>query len=1247
MDFYKVRERAAKNGLTEVYPDFVVGRSKDFMVRGKSFYAIWNEDTGLWSTDEYDVQRIVDRDLYSYLENSLGKNSGGVIVKTLGDYSTSNWTKFKNYISSLPDNSVPLDSKITFANTPVSKTDYVSRRLPYSMEEGSYEAYDEIISTLYSPEERAKIEWAIGSIISGDSKSIQKFIVLYGEAGTGKSTILNIIQKLFEGYYSTFDAKALGSSNNAFATEVFKSNPLVAIQHDGDLSRIEDNTKLNSIISHEEIVMNEKHKATYSARMNAFLFMGTNQPVRISDSKSGIIRRLIDVNPTGKHIPAARYQALMSRVDFELGAIAHHCLQVYSEMGKHYYDRYRPTGMMYQTDIFFNFVEENYDVFSRQDSTTLAQAYSLYKEYVSESLVHKMAKYKFREELKSYFKEYYDRIQLDGERTYHYYKTFLKEKFSYKQEKEDLAYSLSLDESSSVLDDILSECKAQYANSAGAPSKPWDLVTTLLKDIDTSKEHYVLIPDKHIVIDFDLKDSDGNKSAALNLEAASGWPPTYAEYSKSGSGIHLHYIYPGDVEQLAPIFAEGIEIKVFKGLSSLRRRVSKCNNLDISVFHGTLPKKEKKPMFNPEVVQSEKTIRSLIEKNLRKEIHPGTKPSIDFIYKILEDAYNNGSHFDVTDMRPKVLAFAAKSSNHSEYCVKLVNKMHFKSEEPSETAEDYEDDRLVFFDCEVFPNLFLINWKYEGEDQIVRMINPTYEEVGDLFKMKLVGFNNRRYDNHILYARYMGYSNEELFKLSQRIINGSQNAMFGEAYDISYADILDFSSKKQGLKKFEIELGIHHKELEFPWDQPVPEDKWEEVSEYCDNDVRATEAVFHARKADFAARQILAELSGLTVNKSTATHAAKIIFGDDKKPQDKFVYTDLSEMFEGYKFDNGKSTYKGEETGEGGYVYAEPGYYEHVALLDVASMHPTSIEQLKLFGPYTSRYSEIKEARLAIKHRDTERIKKLLNGKLEKYIGDDQQMDDLAYALKIVINIVYGLTSATFNSPFRDPRNIDNIVAKRGALFMVDLKEYVQSLGYTVAHIKTDSIKIPNADDDIIRKVVEFGKKYGYEFELEDIYEKFCLVNDAVYIAKGRKGWTAVGAQFQHPYIFKSMFTDEEITLDDLSETKAVTTRLYLDMNEGLGEDEHDYHFVGRVGRFCPVVPGAGGGLLLREKDGKYYAATGTKGYRWMEREMIDNLKKEDKIDHSYFEGLAAEAFNTVKKFVDPDILLENKKGDK
>ena len=166
-------------------------------------------------------------------------------------------------------------------------------------------------------------------------------------------------------------------------------------------------------------------------------------------------------------------------------------------------------------------------------------------------------------------------------------------------------------------------------------------------------------------------------------------------------------------------------------------------------------------------------------------------------------------------------------------------------------------------------------------------------------------------------------------------------------------------------------------ELDIPWDQDVPEDMIDQVVEYCANDVRATEEVFLDRKGDFIARQILAELSGLTVNDTTQNHTARIIFGEEKKPQKDFVYTDLSEQFPGYTFELGKSSYKGEDPSEGGYVYAEPGMYEKVVELDVISMHPASIEALNLFGPYTKNFSDLKEARVAIKQGDFEKARNM------------------------------------------------------------------------------------------------------------------------------------------------------------------------------------------------------------------------------------------------------------------------------
>ena len=1287
MDFYQIKERSTKNNVIEIYPDFKVGRSKDLMVRGRSFYAIWDDEQSIWSTDEYDVQRLVDSDLTMQKEKTISKTDGVVRVKSMGDFSSKSWVEYRNYLAHVSDNAHQLDEKLTFMNTEVKKKDYVSKRLSYPLEEGSYEAFDEIIGTLYEPGERAKLEWSIGAVVSGDAKDIQKFIVLYGEAGAGKSTILNIIQKLFAGYYTTFEAKALTSSSNAFSTEVFKANPLVAIQHDGDLSKIEDNTKLNSIISHEEMTMNEKYKPSYMSRVNCFLFMATNKPVKITDGKSGIIRRLIDVRPSNKRIPTKRYHILMSQIDFELGAIASHCLEVYHEMGKNYYSSYRPLEMIFQTDVFFNFVEANYYLLKEQDGVSLSQAYDMYKIYCDEALIEfKLPRHKFREELKNYFENFSDMIRIDGKQTRSYYSKFIVSKFSNSPEvKEEHPDSLVLDCTESIFDGICASCLAQYTSTNDTPKKKWSDVETKLSEVNTKELHYVKVPVNHIVIDFDLKDEEGNKSFEKNIEAASKWPSTYAELSKSGSGLHLHYIYGGDATKLSRIYEEDIEIKVFSGNSSLRRKLTKCNSIPIMAINSGLPLKGEK-MINFEAVKSEKALRGLIKRNLNKEIHPGTKSSIDFIYKILDDAHKSGLVYDVTDMRPKILSFGNNSTHQADYCIKLVPQMSFKSDEPSQSIETYEKDELVFFDVEVFPNLFIVVWKMAGKNKVT-MINPKPAEMETIMKFKLVGFNCRRYDNHILYARYIGYSNIELFTLSQRIINNSRNCLFGEAYNISYTDIYDFTSKKQSLKKYEIELGIHHQELGLKWEEPVPKELWPLVAEYCGNDVDATEATFNARRQDFIARQILAELSGLSVNDTTQMHTSKIIFGNDQHPQEKFIYTDLSEMFPGYAFDHGKSTYRGEETGEGGYVYAEPGMYGNVAVLDVASMHPNSLINMNMFGLYTDKFKQLLDARIAIKHKEYNIAKTMLNGILAKYLITEEESEALDYALKIVINIVYGLTSAKFENKFKDPRNIDNIVAKRGALFMINLKHAVKEKGFVVAHIKTDSIKIPDATPNIIQFVMDFGAKYGYDFEHEATYEKLCLVNDAVYIArydqygKRNKGgkhageWTATGTQFAQSYVYKTLFSNEPIEFGDMCETKTVSTALYLDMNEDLPyvvdfekqlekikkedvqrdfkeitnisfgdhSDElekrisegHNYHFVGKAGSFCPIKPGCNGGLLMRKKDEKYYAASGSKGYRWLEAEVVKSLEMEDDINRSYYIALVDDAVNSILKYGD------------
>lgn len=1362
MDFLKISKRYPKQGQVEVSPKFIIGKSNDLMIRGGDFYAIWVEERGLWSTDEDDVKAMVDAALDEYVRENIKSYDGSLTINYMWDSDSGSIDRWHKYCQKQQrDWFHMLDENLIFSNDICKKRDYSSKRLNYPLEACPTPSWDIIMSTLYSEDERHKIEWAIGSIITGESKKLQKFVVLYGDPGSGKGTVLNIIQMLFDGYYSVFDAKALGSSSNAFALESFNTNPLVAIQHDGDLSRIEDNTKLNSLVSHELMTVNEKHKSLYANSFKSFLFMGTNKPVKITDSKSGLIRRLIDVSPSGNRLDARTYKAATKQVAFELGGIAFDCKNVYLD-NPAAYDNYIPTAMLGASNDFYNYVIDSYHIFKREDGTTLKAAWELYKTFCDEAKIqYPLNQRNFKEELKSYFEIFEDRFSMDdGTRVRSYYSGFLTKKFepnekSITKKKVDDGPApnwLDLTSNSSDFDIVCCDCYAQYAKKGAddkeTPFTYWDDVTTRLSKLDTSKLHYVKVPLNHIVIDFDLKDTDGNKNYDLNIAAASSWPPTYAEVSKGGSGIHLHYIYSGDPEKLSRVFDEHIEVKVFNGKSSLRRKLTKCNNLTISTIHSGLPLREEK-MVNKDILTTERGLRTTIKKCLHKEIHAGTKSNVDFINHILTEAKKQGLKYDLSDLRNAVIAFAAQSSNNADYCLTLVKDIPFRSDAEFDNSIVTPDDKpMVFYDVEVFPNLFLVNWKIAGKDKsMVRMFNPTAEQIEDLLELKLVGYNCRKYDNHMLYARLMGYSNEQLFNLSQKIINkGVLKHGFVEAYNLSYTDIYDFmsASNKASLKKWQIKLGIHHKELGLPWDKPVPEELWPTVGEYCDNDVLSEEDVFNCKdvQEDWIARQILADLAGLTVNDTTNTLSTRIIFGKEKKPQDQFNWRDMSKpvrnvetntqnflremfpemmaekhgpegsllpYFPGYKYSFGKSTYKDfnennpdkerRVLGEGGLVYSETGMYGNVALLDVVSMHPHSAMAECLFGvKFTRAFRDIVYGRVSIKHKAWDKVNNMLEGKLtpyiQKVISGEMSAKGLANALKTAINSVYGLTSASFDNAFRDKRNVDNIVAKRGALFMVDLKEAVQAKGFTVAHIKTDSIKIPDATPEIIEFVMDFGKRYGYTFEHEATYERMCLVNKAVYIAKYATPeqcmalygyvpaecndpehigeWTATGTQFAVPYVFKKLFSKEDIVFEDLCETFQVAKgELYLDTNEYLPDvtklekerdklikkhtkEEldsspvyaellrdikagHDLHFIGRVGQFSPIKPGCGGGTLYRVCDDKLYNASGTTGYRWMESEVVRNSGMETNIDidESFYIKMVNDAIDTINSYGD------------
>lgn len=1299
MDFVKICKRSAGKNRLEIYPKFVIGNTKDLMIKGKDFLAFWDEDHKQWSTEQSDLIKAIDKLLDKYYEDNKDDilSSGAAYVCHMWDGDSGSVDKWRHFCQKqMHDHFQDLDDNIVFLNDPYERELYSTHRLPYSLEEGPTPNYDKLMSTLYSPEERLKIEWAFGSIIEGDSKYIQKFLVLTGDPGTGKSTVLLILKKLFEGYTEKINSKAIGSGKD-FALETVASNPLVAYEDDTDLSKIQDNTQLNSLVSHEELTVNKKFKSQYTQRFRTMIFLCSNGDVNITDSRSGIIRRLIDVSPTGNKLPKREYDKCMKGIDFELGGIAYHCHQIYLN-NKNIFDSYIPTRMMRSTNVVFSWLEENYEHIEAKDGITLAMAWSSYKQYCDDcDIQYRLNRLQLRNELRGYFEEFISDGYLDdGTHVRSYFNGFKTEKFDdisvRSKPPEPIDSWLVLDKTNSIFDETYSDLPAQYAtqDEVGRPLVSWDKNKSALKDIKSTRLHYILPPKNMIVIDFDIKNEGGGKDYLLNIEEASKWPPTYAELSKSGAGIHLHYIYNGDISKLSSLVKENVEIKLPIGNSSIRRQLTYCNDIPVATISSGLPlRKEERNMVDVMSFKSQKHLIAFIAKQLRKETHADTHSSVSYILKALNDAYNSGLVYSIPiDLREDIMRFAKSSTNQSADCIKMVSMMKWESdvEDKSNYIEDSPDKPIAFFDIEVLPNLLLICWKEIGKS-CKWVLNPEPEAVGYLFeKYRLIGFNNRKYDNHILCARYMGYSIFDCYVRSSQIINSHKSrdndCFLRQAYNISYTDVYDYSTAKQSLKKWEIVLGINHKEMEINWNEPIPEELIPKLIEYCCADVEATEKVFNATAADFKAREILADWAGMTANTTTNQLTTRIIFGGCKDPNSSLRWRDLSKpvkewtndaqrrflqeecgrfteafddrsvipYFPGYTFVDGKSLYRDFEVGEGGFVYAEPGMYTNVALIDVESMHPNSyIDELYSGVEYTRKFKQILDLRLCLKHNEFDTARHMFEGKLAKYLDDEGSADALSYALKIAINSVYGLTSAKFETAFYNSANKDNIVAKRGALFMIDLLYSVQEAGFTVAHIKTDSIKIPNATTEIIQRVMDIGHKYGYNFEHEATYEKMCLVNNAVYIAKyldaetceqmygyipskNRKKsgqWTATGTQFQVPYVFKTLFTHEPIDFDDVCEIKSVTTSIYIDMGS---DEEHNYKFVGRVGQFTPVK--VGGGILVRKADDKYNSVTGTKGYRWLESSDVKLLGM-DFVDQSYYIKMVDDARDAISKYCD------------
>lgn len=1247
-------------------------RGYDGVSKGKLAY-FW--DGSAW-------QDITESDtlLLKAIDDSLNETArkyleqGESVSVISPQWNTSENKNFQHFVKSYTMNyDKEFNTRVVFDNEEVTRNMYTSTVLNYHPQDIPTPQFDKVMEVWF-PNSIEMIMWFVGAALLGKTDQIQKMVFIYGEPKSGKSSLLDIIDWLFQDYIHEMSVNGFTDTSDQFASGLFKNAPVI-VDRDADIKRIKNKVLFNKFISHESFSVNKKHVSPYDSRFTGILFAASNYVFDMGDpGKDGTARRVAPVYSKGARIPFNEYNIAMEQIkNVELPGIAQKAIDTFNRLGPGWSnDLEIDPDMMYKSNLAYQFIRDAYMDGRIGEVVKWKDIGDMYRDFLEDdSLNITNAKHRIREAMEQYYK-FADRRKINGKdyKSVFYDPDVAKILGVSKQESNVTVSNTNSQSQDRLQPSFTSEFNyfehssfpGQETNDKGNPKFPWDKVVTTAADINQRELHYIRAPKELIRIDFDAP------TLEENIKLSTGYPETYGEISKSGKGVHLWYFYDGDdVETLVRRISPEVEIKINTGKAGVRRKFTHSNGIEhiSTMYPADLSHKETSMLKDTEnMFINEKALRTQIEKSLRKENTGSTITEVQFIAHLLDEALASGKDFDVKDLRQSVLAFATRSRHQAPKALEIFAKMKFSSKEEEQQREwndehqgyvDVPDDELVIFDIESIPDLFMVSYMqhHTGEPKTLIWYEPlgmriTREEIDELLANPLVGFNNLRYDNHIMYGAHLGKTPEQLYYQSKHLVtHGDNSGTYNAAYQLAYTDLYDLIPDKMSLKKWEIEMGMKHNELDVDWEATTQENAdrlgitveefIETMAEYNRDDVMASDALLDYRYADFEARKMLAELTDMPVSTTTNNLSAAFIFGKDKRPQDKLIYTDLREQFPGYSYEYDPKTkkmvneYRGFDPSNGGFVYTNPGVWENVVELDVSSMHPHSAIALNYFGPYASRFEELVAVVGLLKHPTDEnlnQVKQMLGGALVPYIKPDTNYKGLRYSLKIVINATYGMSSAKFDNKFRSPKNVDNIIAKRGALYMIDLKYHIESLGYTVVHIKTDSIKVANANEDIIKDIQDFANSYGYDMEIAGLYDRMALIDKAQLIAHYKDGdendWHAIGAEFAQPYVYKTLFDRSK----PLQEEDYLVTKTTKAGPMYLGDE-----FIGKAGSFYPSKSGL---ELTWLKDDKHNAVTGTKGYKWR---LAEELTKND-IDMSYFEEQLDGAIEKIKKVGDINKLL-------
>ena len=368
---------------------------------------------------------------------------------------------------------------------------------------------------------------------------------------------------------------------------------------------------------------------------------------------------------------------------------------------------------------------------------------------------------------------------------------------------------------------------------------------------------------------------------------------------------------------------------------------------------------------------------------------------------------------------------------------------------------------VLIFDIEVFKHDTIIVFKRYNMHGYLSMHND-FKGLKDLIKDKLlVGFNNYNYDNYILAAILQGKNQEEIKKINDYIISGSDVKNLGlnkEVYSINSLDTFQELPNRISLKEFQANYGMDIEEtpISFDLNRPLTGAELDLVKKYCQHDVFATEKLLNERIESYFNPKIqlcnMSDKNSIRWNTTTIaadilTDGNKVIPWKDTKFNImllKFVPVEVVAYWAKNYIESAQgksvSAFNIEVDGYnlsfgfGGLHLGEKVIAKDVVLLDVSSMYPNIIVNNKLLDDKTNIYNDILKKRI-----------------IEKNEGNIVKSN----ALKLILNSVYGNFKNQYSNLYNPMAAISTCLLGQIAIF--NLFDRLKNHG-EIININTDGI---------------------------------------------------------------------------------------------------------------------------------------------------------------------------------------------